>query len=772
VTLREGLDRLSALSNVELAYASDILPLDRRVCIAASGEPLGRVLTALLDGMGAEATVVAGRVVLAPALVGGGAVPPTTAPDIGMLDRIVVTDQALPNARRPLTISMDVIEGEQLRRYSISSVADMLNVAVPGMWMWQGAPSSLVAQYGALRGASSFGMSAPKVYIDGIEVANPLLVTHLDPDVVDRVEVIRGPQGSALYGSDAISGVVNVLTRHDGAPGGRPRLRLVSTAGATSSAYGAALAATHEQRLALRVGNSLKSAGIGAQFSQSGAVLPSAPTQQLLLAGDARHVGARTTLSTTARFMSHRSGFGTNPLLSDALPATTSSSPLLPDGAQSVQQLTLGAGAVFVSAGRWTHSLITGVDGYHLDNVSEPLIPYRSGVDSALRAARGSAGRMTIRANSVARLGDEGDPLRAMLTLGVEQSVLHQRSIMSILRPARPGVPRDTNVGSWNHNVGVLSHLAATWHDRVFVSAGLRLERNDAFNGSERHPLLPVLGVAVVQPVGMAEIKLRAAYGKGIRPAQTTLRALATVDQRRRTNVPSALDPESQTGVEAGVELSVGRTFFAQLTRFDQLASGLIQNVAVGVDTQMHAGVLQRRMRYQLQNVGEIGNQGWELQSSVHRGALALAAAVTFVDSRVQVLAPKYSGDLQPGDRLLGIPGRSASITASWTGATWFGAFTATRASDWMNYDQLALATAYLSKNGPPKRDLTGPRLRNYWRAYDGDTHLRIMASRDLARGLGLLFTADNLLGGQLGEPDNLTIRPGRTITAGLRADF
>jgi hypothetical protein len=67
---------------------------------------------------------------------------------------------------------------------------------------------------------------------------------------------------------------------------------------------------------------------------------------------------------------------------------------------------------------------------------------------------------------------------------------------------------------------------------------------------------------------------------------------------------------------------------------------------------------------------------------------------------------------------------------------------------------------------------VTGWRLRNFWRTYDGDTHLRLSASRDVGRGLELLVVGDNLLGGQLGEPDNLTIRQGRTITGGLRASF
>ncbi|MGJ8868590.1 TonB-dependent receptor plug domain-containing protein, partial [Salmonella enterica] len=82
-----------------------------------------------------------------------------------------------------------------------------------GVWTWTATAGSVTARYGSIRGASSFGVSAPKIYLDGIEVANPLLVTQLDPNRVARVEVIRGPQGAALYGADAISGVVNILTR-------------------------------------------------------------------------------------------------------------------------------------------------------------------------------------------------------------------------------------------------------------------------------------------------------------------------------------------------------------------------------------------------------------------------------------------------------------------------------------------------------------------------------------------------------------------------------
>ena len=53
----------------------------------------------------------------------------------------------------------------------------------------------------------------PKVYLDGVQLANPLLLTRFQPNAIDRIEVIRGPQGAALYGADAVGGVVNFIMR-------------------------------------------------------------------------------------------------------------------------------------------------------------------------------------------------------------------------------------------------------------------------------------------------------------------------------------------------------------------------------------------------------------------------------------------------------------------------------------------------------------------------------------------------------------------------------
>ena len=796
VSLREALDRLTATSGVQVAYSADFLPLDRRVCLTAQREPLGALLTTLVRGTSVQLLVVAGRVVLSP---GASRAPPaeTMARSVSVLERVVVTGSAVAAPRRPLVVGLEVVDGEQLRRQSLGSLAELLNASVPGVWSWSQSPSSIVSQYGGIRGASSFGSSTPKIYIDGVEVANPLIVTQLNPDAVDHIEVIRGPQGSALYGSDAISGVVNVLTRHDAGGLAAPVVQLRSVAGAAGSEFASGLVPTHEQRLNIRVGSNVKSAGVTVLFGQTGALFPASESRQLLATGDARLVTPKETLTMSLRVFDKRAGMGRNPLIGNLIAAPApldssyggpgtgaASSATTSDLPQSVRQYTLSTSGTFATEGSWTHTVVGGVDGYSLNNVADAAGPFTTAVDSALRAARGNGDRVTLRESSVARFGTSGVS-EGTVTLGIEYSVLRQATATVIgqtaptagqLYPTAIEGLRET----WNHNAGFISQLGVSWRESVFLTGGLRLERNDAFSGSNRYPLLPMLGLAVVRSLGDAEIKWRAAYGKGIRPPQTPARAAATgyasnlgymgyAGNGGGSNVLPALDPEAQAGYEGGVEVYLGHALSFQLTRFDQRVTGLIQNVAVAVDTFARGSSLERRVRYQLQNVGEITNTGWEVQGHASYGLFNLATTFSSVDSRVRALANGYMGDLQPGDRMLSVPERTGSATLSWVGNQWFASLGATRAMNWINYDRLAIAQAYV---GAGQRTLTGSALRSYWRKYDGETHLRLNVSRDIKHGLALLFTGENLLGGQLGEPDNVTIRPGRSITAGLRASF
>jgi hypothetical protein len=127
------------------------------------------------------------------------------------------------------------------------------------------------------------------------------------------------------------------------------------------------------------------------------------------------------------------------------------------------------------------------------------------------------------------------------------------------------------------------------------------------------------------------------------------------------------------------------------------------------------------RIGYEFQNVGEITNRGWEAQGSLARGGLSVIGAVSLVDSRVRRLATGYTGDLEPGDRMLQVSARTMSLTAAWSPSHWSGSGTAYRAEDWIYYDRLALARAFHA-DSEPSRNLVGRALRPYWLTYPGVT--------------------------------------------------
>jgi iron complex outermembrane receptor protein len=211
----------------------------------------------------------------------------------------------------------------------------------------------------------------------------------------------------------------------------------------------------------------------------------------------------------------------------------------------------------------------------------------------------------------------------------------------------------------------------------------------------------------------------------------------------------------------------IGHALSFHVTRFDQTASGLIQLVSTPGDAPPGGP----RIAYELQNVGAITNRGWELEGALRSGRLTLTGTLAFVDSRIQSLAPGYSGDLQVGDRMLEVPARTMSLQTSWTDSRWSTSVTLYRAADWINYDRLALARAFATENLPSSA-FVGPVLREYWIAYPGATHLRASATASVAPGWGLTLTGDNLLDIQTGEPDNITVLPGRTISLGLHTVF
>ncbi|HRP93451.1 MAG TPA: TonB-dependent receptor [Ignavibacteriaceae bacterium] len=132
-----------------------------------------------------------------------------------------------------LASSISVIDAKQISNSNSNNVFDVLRNETGISFTRQGGNGTLSNIY--IRGSNS---SHTLVLIDGVEVNltnDPSGVydfSALPVDNIERIEVLRGPQ-STLYGSDALAGVINIITKKGN---GAPKFSLL-TEGGTYNTY-------------------------------------------------------------------------------------------------------------------------------------------------------------------------------------------------------------------------------------------------------------------------------------------------------------------------------------------------------------------------------------------------------------------------------------------------------------------------------------------------------------------------------------------------------
>lgn len=140
------------------------------------------------------------------------------------LPDVLISANRQVEARNDSSAANTVFTREDIDRLQPDSVADLLR-RVPGVQVAQtGGRGSLPGVY--IRGTQS---AQSLVLVDGQRIGNSTSgdsnLQHINIEQVERVEVLRGSR-SAIYGSDAIGGVIQIFTRRGDEPGLQPRLHM------------------------------------------------------------------------------------------------------------------------------------------------------------------------------------------------------------------------------------------------------------------------------------------------------------------------------------------------------------------------------------------------------------------------------------------------------------------------------------------------------------------------------------------------------------------
>ncbi len=143
---------------------------------------------------------------------------PARAETIQQLPELVVTADRTPEPIGNTGSAISVVNNATLQATNPGSLVDALRT-VPGLDISESGGPGATANV-RIRGANT---GQTLVMIDGIRINDPTAASGdfdfaiLGPSAIDHVEVLRGPQ-SALYGSDAIGGVINIITKSGKGP--------------------------------------------------------------------------------------------------------------------------------------------------------------------------------------------------------------------------------------------------------------------------------------------------------------------------------------------------------------------------------------------------------------------------------------------------------------------------------------------------------------------------------------------------------------------------
>lgn len=147
------------------------------------------------------------------------------------LDEVKVTAGRVEQELMDVNMSVSVITQEEIRRSSARNVGELLE-DIPGVRINNDGGQGMKRI--KIRGEDAF---RTLVMIDGQKVSehksmsgSPMLI---DPSMIERIEVIKGP-ASVLYGSDAIGGAINIITKK----GGTKPIEGEVSAGMNTSAFG------------------------------------------------------------------------------------------------------------------------------------------------------------------------------------------------------------------------------------------------------------------------------------------------------------------------------------------------------------------------------------------------------------------------------------------------------------------------------------------------------------------------------------------------------
>lgn len=637
------------------------------------------------------------------------------------LDEVVVTGTAGQARRREVGNSISQINMNKVVE-PVRDVSEILQGRSAGVQVQGSAGSVGAGSSIRLRGTNSVALSnQPLVYVDGVRVrsdpypvngprgqsnrsanveASPL--SDINPNDIERVEVIKGAAATTLYGTEAAAGVIQIFTKRGsrGAPQWTAQVnqgfaRLLPFAPDvpmdTGFDYGEAkylfidpwLRDGHLQDYSLSVtgGSDLLQYFVSGSLADNEGVLPNDTERKYVVRGNFsfRPIDDVTfqwnTSYTNNAITQTPSGNNAHGLTLNAYrreknyfgtyDRTLIDGALIQDINTNIDRLIMGGTVTYTPIENFTNRLTVGYDLANQEGRNLRPYGFFAVPEGVISDQRWNARILTL--DYVATLNNRlGENLTSAFSFGAQSAEKFTASVEGVASNF-PGVPDPTvTSGSVEQafedrqrviNAGIFVQEMIGFRDRYFVTFGARVDGNSAFGrdfGLKFYPKVSGSWVVSDEPFwsdALGSLKLRAAYGQAGR-APGAFDAVRTWSPVGWGGAPGFtpenvgnpdLGPETTAETELGFDASfLGDRVALDFTWFNAVTSDALFNVRQVPSMGFSSS--------QLENVGRLKNQGIELGLQlglVERPDFAWEAGLTLSTLKSEVLdlggAPEFS---------------------------------------------------------------------------------------------------------------------------------
>lgn len=591
------------------------------------------------------------------------------------LDEIIVTGTAGAARRREIGNAITQVDVGQIAE-PVVNFDQLLQSRAAGVNVTQTSASSGAGAQIRLRGNVSVAMgNQPLIYIDGVRArsdgypinapttececrsnnSTPSPLNDINPADIERIEIIKGPAATTLYGTEAAAGVIQVFTKR-GAAGravwtaeviqgvdwvqafGTPSYPFVRLDPYLSNGW------NQNYRLSVSGGSESVQYFLSGAFEDNTGVLPNDTEERFTLRGNVSFQPFdRLGLDWQTSFTTHdivNTGAGTNSmgLTANAMRGPNNyigtNAPEALDatldyhvGAENDRFVT-GVTANLTVSPDFFHRVTLGYDRATARQQQVKPFGFIQRPEGRVFDKRWEAVNVTLDYVGNVRFS-LGDDLRSTFSWG-GQSISSDEGFLEGYGRGFPGPGQHTVSGAANKvtfaeelrviNAGVFVQNLFDFRDRYFLTLGLRVDGNSAFGedlGLQPYPKASfsyVLSEEAFWPQGWGEVKLRAAHGWAGR-APGAFDAVRTWQPVGLGPSPaflplnvgnSDLGPERTEEFEVGFDASLAEGRVAvEFTYYNQDTEDALMNV-----TQVPSLGFPGS---QLKNVGRIKNTGIEL---------------------------------------------------------------------------------------------------------------------------------------------------------------